>query len=186
MGDAVSYTLTGTALLETGCQLGSGHITPAGLLARSTDKQWLVQVSDASGLVDLILLQTVIDGGDLSGYTAEQQAAGTAAEQMLCETCADANSQVDSYLVSAGEDVPLPEGISSRMLSQAAFAIARWLFMDSGDMPETHVIQRQYRAALKTLTQIRDGLLETSTDSEDLAQFTSSARVFTRDETGGF
>lgn len=180
-------TLAAFAVLETDCDSGTGYITPLKFLDRISDPNEPARLTNSSGLVDAALLRLAIEGGDLSAYSEDAQAAAAQAKSILCRACQDANSQIDTDLQAAGHTPGATQANLNGILEQHAFAIARWLLYDSGEMDDKNQIQRQYNRAIAGLELIRKQVVRPNdAPSTDMPMFTSQSRVWTREGSGGF
>lgn len=96
------------------------------------------------------LLRLTIEGGDRSGYSAEDIAAADKALKRLDEVLADASRRIDSYLAPRYR-LPLSADLVEHSdLKQACQDVARWLLFD--DAPTEAVTDRYDR----TIAWLRD------------------------------
>jgi len=136
-----------------------GKSTPHGMADRFELKE-LTELCDPTGLVDSVLFELFLRGGDITGYTQEQQDAVQEAMKVLCRACHDADSLVESYLYSAQAGY---EQITEHMpmIINLACDIARFNLYDT---QYTEVVLYRYEQALKMLKQIADGFLKLPID----------------------
>jgi len=160
----------------------SEYATPSAMLKRFSAKE-LAERCDDTPLVTAEIMKTAIDGGDLSGYSEEEQSAVAAAMQRLSQAGQDADSAVNTYLQSGGYELPLEHGVN--FITDLACNIALYNLADITELRDTDVIWRRYDAAMKTLGKIASGALkvgipakEISTSYSGQPTFSAPARVF--------
>lgn len=132
-----------------------GKSTPHGMAERFELKE-LTELCDPTGLVTTELFELFLRGGDITGYTQEQQDAVQEAMKVLCRACHDADSLVEGYLYSAQVGY---ENITEHMpmIINLACDIARFNLYDT---QYTEVVLYRYEQALKMLKQIAEGFLK--------------------------
>lgn len=130
------------------------------------------------------LLRLTVDGGDRSGFTADQVAAADAGLARINECLADADGVIDSYL---SKRYPLPLISVPRVIRRLACDLARfYLWGDAASIEG--VEEREYKAAIKMLAAIRDGEQQLGVQPEPSAPTSSvvaeliqpEERLFTR------
>lgn len=155
-------------------------------LARIPGSLELAQVaSEAHGaVVDAELMELTLTGGDRSAYTAQQIADADDAKATIEEASAEADAVIDGYL---GKRYALPLTIVPPILSTWARSITRRrLHAHRISDPNNDPIDRDYRDAIKFLTQVAAGSFslglddpeQTSADAD--VRFSSGTKVFGR------
>lgn len=139
-------------------------------------------------LVTGAMLATAAAGGDLSGYTAPEQAASLAALSLVNGALADADSEIDGY-VATRYRVPLDPVPS--VIRRLACDLARHHLYDD---QATEVIQKRRDAAVAVLRDLAAGKVSLGTTAGGataqparggLVEMVAPARVFGRAEDGG-
>jgi len=165
------------------------YATAANLLERF-DAEEIAQRTDRSipRLVTAAMLRTAAAGGDMSGFTAPEQAAAAAALALINEALADADSEIDGY-VATRYSVPLTPAPS--IVKRLACDLVRYHLYDD---QATETIQKRRDAAVAVLRDIAAGKVSLGTtatgDTAPAAQggmveMTSPDRVFARRPNGG-
>lgn len=165
------------------------YATAANLLERFSAEE-LAQRADRSipRLVTAAMLSTAAAGGDMSGFTAPEQAAAAAALALINGALADADSEIDGY-VATRYNVPLNPAPS--IVKRLACDLARHHLYDD---QVTEVIQKRRDAAVAVLRDISAGKVSLGTtatgDTAPIAQggmveITSPTKVFGRPDNGG-
>ncbi|MEW5903641.1 MAG: phage protein Gp36 family protein [Pseudomonadota bacterium] len=133
-------------------------------------------------LVSAAMLKTAAAGGDMSGYTADEQAATATALALLNEKLLDADSMINGYL-SSRYQVPLSS--VPRLIMTTACDLARY---DLYDDIATDLIKDRYKTAIKTLEAIGSGKINIGVDTlgnkptgAGGAQMVSGGKVFSRE-----
>jgi len=164
------------------------YATAADMLERFTAME-LAQLADDpdTALVDGPLLKATVAGSDLSGWTAEEQAAAVAAVAVIDARLQDASDVVDGYLQSR---YALPLATVPKVLEHYACDIARHLLY-RGNAPD-HVSERQ-AGVMKALERINSGAVNLGLATNDLPAVqaggpvvSSPGRVFTTDTLGDY
>lgn len=158
------------------------------LLARYNAEE-IAQRADASlpSLVDGELLRLAATDGDLSRYTAEEQAAAAAALAKVDRALQDAEQTINTYL---GGRYQLPLSHAPEVLERIACQIARFVLYDDG---ATEQIKTLYQDAIKFLDSVATGKVQlgvtalgTSAAPAGGAEMVSGDLVFSRDRSKGF
>lgn len=138
-------------------------------------------------LVNAEMLTIAAAGGDMSGYTAEEQAAASAALAVINSKLADADSVIDGYLLSR-YTLPLP--VVPRLVMGVACDLARYALYD--DVATEQITQR-HKDAIKLLEAIAVGKLSLgSNDNQAPSQagsgvnYSAPARVFNDNSLEGY
>ena len=159
------------------------YATPLQMLERFTALE-LVQLADDAdtALVTGALLKATVTGGDVSGWTAAEQAAAVAAAAVIAARLQDASDLIDGYLQSRYV-LPLP--VVPKILEHYVCDIARHLLY-RGNAPDA-VTERQ-SAVMKALEKINSGAVNLGLAISDQPApaaggptAVSPGRVFTRD-----
>jgi phage gp36-like protein len=159
------------------------YATAADMLERYTATE-LAQLADDpdTALVTGALLKATVAGGDVSGWTPEEQAAAVAAVAVIDSRLQDASDLVDGYLQSR---YALPLAAVPKILEHYACDLARHLLY-RGNAPD-HITERQ-AAVMKALEKINSGAvnlgLAISNEPSPRSggpESSSPGRVFTRD-----
>lgn len=151
------------------------------------DAEEVAQRTDRSTprLVTAELLRAAAAGGDLSGYTAAEQAAAVAALSLINSALVDADNTVDGYL-AVRYAVPLasPPAVVRRL----ACDLARYFLYDD---QATETIQKRHDAAERFFREVGAGKLSLGVDMGAAAQpaggtveITSGGSVFGRSDKG--
>lgn len=134
-------------------------------------------------LVDAVLMKLIAAAGNITGYTAEEQAAATAALALINSKLLDAESIVNGYLTNR-YTIPLPN--VPRLILVCTADIARYQLYD--DMA-TEMITDRYKAAIKMLESVSKGVLNLGADVNNVAavpkagaKIVKNARVFNADK----
>lgn len=153
--------------------------TRADLLAR-TNARRLAQLAVPADMVmpPEAALRVAIDGGSLTGYTADEQTALAGALDAIDTCLADA----DQVLIGAG----VPDGTQTTLLARMASTIA--LFYLQGAERMTAEVQKAYDGVTDMIKMFKRGELDLVPTpppgpldpvvSDDLVQFESSARRY--------
>lgn len=133
-------------------------------------------------LVTAAMLHVAADGGDMSGYTAEEQAAATAALALVGQKLLDADSVINGHLATRYQ---VPLSTVPRLILSAACDLARYALYD--DIATEQITQR-YKDAIKLLEAIGNGKVSLGIDTlgnkpvtTGSAQIESVGKVFARD-----
>lgn len=128
------------------------YATSAALLARF-DAEEIAQRVDRSlpRIVTANMLITLAAGGNMSAYTAPQQAAAAAALAVVQLAQQDAFDTINGY-VNGRYDVPLATPPNAVLLAECD--LARYFLYDDNT---TEVVKQRYEAAISYLKSIRDG-----------------------------
>ena len=133
-------------------------------------------------LVTADMLKTAAAAGDMSGYTADEQAAAAAALALINEKLLDAESMVNGYLATRYQ---VPLATVPRLVMGAACDIARYALYD--DLATEQIGQR-HKDAVKLLESIGAGRISLGIDTSGNkptgtsgAQIESAGKVFGRD-----
>lgn len=133
-------------------------------------------------LVTGAMLKTAAEGGSLSGYTADEQAATVEALALVNSKLLDAESVINGYVATR---YPVPLATVPRVVLVAACDLARYALHD--DMA-TEAITTRYKDAVKLLDAISKGVVSLGADASgnkpvtnDAAQVVSAGKVFKRD-----
>jgi len=102
-------------------------------------------------LVSAEMLTTAAAGGDMSGYTADEQAAATAALALIDGKLMDADSVIDGYLLSR---FTTPLASVPRLVVGIACDLTRYALYDD---TATEQITQRYKDAIKMLEAIGSG-----------------------------
>jgi len=161
------------------------YATAANLLERFSAEE-IAQRADRSipRLVTAQMLATAAAGGDMSGFTAEEQAASAAVLALVQGALADAASEIDGYVASRYR-VPLDP--SPAIIRRLACDLARHNLYDD---QVTEVIQKRRDAAVATLRDIAGGKISlgdpaSAPPSGGLVEYSGPAKVFSRPANGG-
>lgn len=165
------------------------YATAANLLERFSAEE-IAQRADRSipRLVTAAMLSTAAAGGDMSGYTAPEQAAAAAALALINGALADADSEIDGY-VATRYSVPLNPAPS--IVKRLACDLARYHLYDD---QATETIQKRRDAAVAELRDISAGKVSLGTTATGdtappaqggMVEMTSPERVFARGSDGG-
>ncbi|WP_026600499.1 phage protein Gp36 family protein [Methylomonas sp. 11b] len=153
--------------------------TRADLLARSNARR-LAQLAVPADktMPPEAALRVAIDGGDLTGYTADEQVALTLALDAIDTALNDA----EQVLIGAG----VPDGTQTSLLARMASTIA--LFYLQGAERMTAEVQKAYDGVMDMIKMFKRGELDLvpapppgpldPVISEDLVQFESSSRRY--------
>jgi len=137
------------------------YATPSDLLTRFGAEE-LAQRADRAvpRLVSGELLAAVIAAGDLSSWSAEEQAAAVAGVVVLERALRDADQTIDGYLASryAVPLSPVP-GVVQRLASD----IARYFLFDD---VVTELVEKRYQAAVAFLKDVQAGKASFGTVAE--------------------
>lgn len=164
------------------------YASAAQLLARYSDEE-IAQRADASlpPMVDGKLLSAAASGADLTGYTAEEQAAATAALAKIEHALEDARQTIDSYL---GGRYQLPLTNAPEVLERIACQLARYFLYDDA---ATEQIATLYKDSIKFLESVATGKVQLGPTSGGAtaqpsagAEMVSGGLVFGRDNSRGF
>ncbi len=133
-------------------------------------------------LVTADMLKTAAAGGDMSGYTADEQAAAAAALALITEKLLDAESMVNGYLATRYQ---VPLATVPRLVMVAACDLARYALYD--DLVTEQIGQR-HKDTIKTLESIGAGRISLGIDTagnkptiNGSATIESAGKVFGRD-----
>jgi phage gp36-like protein len=140
------------------------------------------------------LLAATIAGGDRSAWSADEIAAADAALASLLVKLDEASSEVDTYLVRRGYDVPLSSA-QFPVLKTWTRMVARYHIQQQRDKTneDSGRIERDYRSASRALEAVAAGdralgagdpLLDGS--SAGSPQVSAQDRIFTRDGLADF
>lgn len=165
------------------------YATAANLLERF-DAEEIAQRADRSipRLVTAPMLVTAAGGGDMSGYTAPEQAAAAAVLALVDGALADADSEIDGY-VATRYSVPLNPAPS--IVKRLACDLARYHLYDD---QATETIQKRRDAAVAVLRDIAGGKVSLGTTAAGgtapaaqggMVEIASPAKVFGRPANGG-
>lgn len=165
------------------------YATATNLLERF-DPEELAQRADRSipRLVTAAMLSTAAAGGDMSGYTAPEQAATAAVLTLINGALSDADSEIDGY-VATRYSVPLNPAPS--IVKRLACDLARHHLYDD---QVTETIQKRRDSAVAVLRDIAAGKVSLGTTADGgtapapqggLVEFSSPAKVFGRPTNGG-
>lgn len=156
-------------------------------LARIPGSLELAQVaSEAHGaVVDAELMELTLTGGDRSAYTAQQIADADAAKATIEAASAEADAVIDGYL---GKRYALPLPTILPILTTWARSITRYrLHANRISDPDRDPIARDYRDAIKFLTQVAAGNFSLGLDDPEQTtsagadvRFTAGTKVFGR------
>lgn len=164
------------------------YASAAQLLARYSADE-IAQRADASvpPVVYGELLSAAANAADLSGYSAEEQAAAQAALAHVERALQDAGQTIDSYL---GGRYQLPLSQVPAVLERIAGQLARYFLYDDA---ATEQVASLYKDAIKFLESVATGRVQLGlTTSGAVAQPSASAEmvsgglVFGRDHSRGF
>lgn len=140
----------------------------------------IAQITHEGQLVDGTLLRLTIEGGDVSTYTAEQQAAAIDAQAAIAVAIDNADGIIDSYISVV---VTLPLAVATpNAIRAASMDIARYRLYDDAAPEE---IRRRYDDALRYLRDIAAGKatlgIDTATSGVGSAEGTTDDddRIFT-------
>lgn len=165
----------------------STYATPQALLDRFSAEE-IAQRADRGTprLVTAALLTTAVAGGDLSGYTAPEQAAVAAALTQIAWALSDADDAIDGWL-AVRYAVPIVS--PPHMLVRVACDMARYYLYDD---QVTEVIQKRYDAAERLCRDLASGKLSLgsavdafSPATGAVAEISSDGSVFHRTKRGG-
>jgi phage gp36-like protein len=133
------------------------------------------------------LLSKAAAGEDLSGYTAEEQAAAAAALAKVNRALQDAEQTINTYL---GGRYQLPLSNSPQVLERIAGQIARFVLYDDSAIEQVTTL---YKGSIKFLEDVASGKVQLGpTDSGATAQPSAGAEmhsdglVFSRHSSKGF
>lgn len=165
------------------------YATAANLLERFSAEE-IAQRADRSipRLVTASMLSTAAAGGDMTGYTAPEQAAAAAVLALVNGALADADSEIDGY-VATRYSVPLAPVPS--IVKRLACDLARYHLYDD---QATETIQKRRDAAVAVLRDISAGKVSLGTTDSGgsapppqggLVEMVSPERVFARGSNGG-
>lgn len=128
------------------------YLTAQKLVDRfSADRVAQLADDSAGGLVDGVLLQLTIDGGDRSAYTADDMGAADAALANIVAAIDDGESLINSYLAPR-YTLPLSaELIASSNLEKRCADIVRYQLMDEIASEEA---ETRYKDATKWLRDV--------------------------------
>lgn len=164
------------------------YASAAQLLARYSAEE-IAQRADASvpPVVYGELLSAAANGSDLSGYTAEEQAAATAALARVERALEDARQTIDSYL---GGRYQLPLTQAPEVLERIAGQLTRYFLYDDA---ATEQIANLYKDSIKFLESVATGRVQLGPTTSGAtaqpsagAEMVSGGRVFGRDTGRGF
>ena len=135
------------------------YLTHQQLLDRPGSRELAEVASDEAGaLVPYELMALTLNGGDRSGYDAEQIADADAALARIDDAVADADGVIDGYLRKAGYALPLSP--VPRLVTVWCRAIARYyLHKNRRSIESDDIIVRDYKDALRLLEQTSSGKL---------------------------
>ena len=149
----------------------------------------LAQVASSehrAALVDPALMELTLRAGDTSAYSSDEIAAAEEAKARIDEAVTTCTETVDSYLARR---VTIPRDPVPGILVRACRALVRYdLHKHLVGSDRDNPIVRDYRDAIRTLEQIRDGKITLGADDPISAsesslgdvRFESSAPVFAR------
>lgn len=164
------------------------YASAAQLLTRYSAEE-IAQRADASlpPVVYGELLSAAATGADLSGYTAEEQAAAQAALARVERALEDARQTIDSYL---GGRYQLPLTQAPEVLERIAGQLARYFLYDDS---ATEQIANLYKDSIKFLESVASGRVQlgptttgTTAQPSAGAEMVSGGRVFGRDSSREF
>ena len=164
------------------------YASAAQLLARYNAEE-IAQRADASvpSVVYGELLTKAANGEDLSGYTAEEQAAAAAALAKVNRALQDADQTINTYL---GGRYQLPLSNTPQVLERIAGQIARFVLYDDS---ATEQVVTLYKDSIKFLENVANGKVQLGpTDTGTTAQPSAGAEmvsdglVFSRSGSRGF
>ncbi|HIE4801220.1 TPA: gp436 family protein [Serratia marcescens] len=162
------------------------YITAAQLAERPGMAE-LSQVTAEDGEIPAVpeLLNTIIQGGDTSPWTADELVMAELVFSRIDESIEDAQAMIDGYLRQRGHRLPL--AIVPRQLANWARAIVRYQLSRNRTGDErTDPIVRDYRDALKFLQRVADGSYSLGIDDKmpvagGPPQVTGPGRIFSMD-----
>lgn len=132
-------------------------------------------------LVSAEMLTTAAAGGDMSGYTADEQAATATALALIEEKLTDADSVIDGYLLSR---YTTPLASVPRLVVGIACDLTRYALYD--DIATEQITQR-YKDAIKLLESVGSGKVGLGVSpvggkpaSSGSAYIESASKVFSR------
>ncbi len=138
-------------------------------------------------LVTAEMLKAAAAGGDLSGYSTEEQAAIVAALDLVNARLLDADSTINGYLATR---YTVPLATVPRLVVTIACTLTR--FALNSDMA-TEAMTERYKGAIRGLESIAKGIVSLGVDAAGntpgvnrSAQISSTTPVFRRGESGGF
>lgn len=164
------------------------YASAAQLLARYSADE-IAQRADASvpPVVYGELLSAAANGADLSGYSADEQAAAQAALARVERALEDARQTIDSYL---GGRYQLPLTQAPEVLERIAGQLARYFLYDDA---ATEQIGNLYKDSLKFLESVATGRVQlgptttgTTAQPSAGAEMVSGGTVFGRDSSRGY
>lgn len=127
-----------------------------------------------AGIVDAVLMELTLIGGDRSAYTPDQIASADQARIRILQASKEADDLCDGYL---GRRYTLPLASVPGILTTWARAITRYkLHGDRISDERSDPIARDYRDAIKFLTQVAEGKFSLGLEDPD-AQGPGSAEV---------
>lgn len=149
----------------------------------------IIQVSDRGipRLVTAEMMEIAINGGDLTEFEAEEQAATSAALSLINSKILDAESTVNGFLASR---YAVPLQVVPRLVLITLCDLVRYRLHDDN---ATEAIKTRYDDALKMLKCISKGEINLGVDvdgnkptAKDVAVVESTTPVFGRDCSKGF
>lgn len=152
----------------------------------------LAQVASDShkAIVDADLMERTLRGGDRSGFTPEQIAEADEALARIVQVIGETDQFIDGFLRFR---YPLPLASVPDILTVWARAIVRYrLHKDLQGDDRTNPIVRDYRDAVRFLTEVREGRFslgagDTAVTNDSLdARFSGDAPAFSRKQLGAF
>jgi phage gp36-like protein len=117
-------------------------------------------ICDEGSLVTGALLRDAVTGADISGYTAEEQAAVAVVQARIATEQGLADGQIDSYLVQ----YTLPLATVPPVLNAYSLDIVRYRLWDD-KAPEE--VRSRYEDALRWLRDVAKGLAGLGLDADD-------------------
>jgi phage gp36-like protein len=140
------------------------YATPSVLLDQFASDE-IAQRADRSipRLVSAEMLKAAATGGDMSGYTVDEQAATATALALIEQKLLDADSVIDGYLISRYET---PLAVVPRLIVGVACNLARYALYD--DIATEQITQR-YKDAVKLLEAINAGKINLGKNDSQVA-----------------
>ena len=140
------------------------YATPSVLLDQFAADE-IAQRADRSipRLVSAEMLKAAATGGDMSGYTVDEQAATATALALIGQKLLDADSVIDGYLLSRYQT---PLAVVPRLIVGVACNLARYALYD--DIATEQITQR-YKDAVKLLEAINTGKINLGKNDSQVA-----------------
>lgn len=163
------------------------YATATELLARF-DAEEIAQRADRSipRQVTAAMLVTAAAGGDMSGYTADEQAATAVALGLINGALADSGSEIDGYVATR---YAVPLNPVPAVIKRLACDLARYFLYDD---QVTETIQKRRDGAVGVLRDIGAGRASLGDPAGPTppqggtVEMTSAPAVWRREDSGGF